>query len=261
MRIIALSNQKGGVGKTTTSVNLGAYLAKAGNRVCILDIDPQANATSNFGFEPGEFPSIYDPLVGRCYVQELPRPTKYPNLSLIPSSMDLAGVEVELARTDDHLVRLREILHGYRPNAPFDYMLVDCPPSLGINMTSALAAVDEILIPVQCEYFAIEGLAKMIELIEELKASGANPGLYIEGVVMTMADSRTKLTEDVINQVRGRLVEMCYETIIPRNVKLSEAPSHQMAIHEYAPSSPGAKSYAALCEEFVHRHAPIAAVA
>ena len=185
--------------------------------------------------------------------------TKYPNLSIIPSERDLAGVEIELARADDHLVRLRNHLHAYRPVAPFDYILMDCPPSLGVLMTGALAAADEILVPVQCEYFGIEGIAKMLKIIDDIRNSGANPEVFIEGMVLTMADTRTKLTNSVIEDVRSNVGSVAYDTLIPRSVRLAEAPSHLETIFEYAPGSRGADAYQSLCDEFLERHAAVAA--
>jgi len=259
MRIIAISNQKGGVGKTTTSVNMGAYLSLLGNKVVVLDLDPQANATANFGVDPGTEPSIYSALLTRESIADLPIQTNLENLCIIPSQRELANVEVQLARADDHLIRLRNVLHAYRAISPFDYMLIDCPPSLGVLMTNALAAADEILVPVQCEYFGIEGIAKMLKIIDEIIASGANPELFIEGMVLTMADTRTNLTNSVINDVRSNVGDQAYQTLIPRSVRLAEAPSHCQAICEYAPDSPGAKAYKALAEEFMMRHSLVGA--
>jgi len=255
MRIIALSNQKGGVGKTTTSVTLSACLADAGHRVCVLDLDPQANATSHLGFELEAYPSVYEPLLTGKPVDNLPLPTKYENLSLIPADRNLSGVEVELARTGDHLSRLQGLLNAYRPNAPFDFMFIDCPPSLGVLMTSALAASDEILVPVQTEYFGIEGIAKMLQVIDEIKSVGANPNVIIEGMVMTMADTRTNLTNMVINDVRSEIGSQAYTTVIPRNVRLSEAPSYGQTVLDYDRNSKGAEAYRALSQEFLERHA------
>ncbi len=255
MRIIALSNQKGGVGKTTTSVNLSAYLADAGHRVCVLDLDPQANATSHLGFELEAYPSVYESLLTGKPVDHLPLPTKYENLSLIPADRNLSGVEVELARTGDHLSRLQKVLDAYKPTAPFDFMFIACPPSLGVLMTRALAASDEILIPVQTEYFGIEGIAKMLQVIEEIKSVGANPNVMIEGMVMTMADTRTNLTNMVINDVRSEIGDQAYQTVIPRNVKLSEAPSYGQTILDYDANSRGAEAYKAFSVEFLERHA------
>ncbi len=261
MNIIAIANQKGGVGKTTTSVNLGACLAERGVRVIVLDLDPQANATSALGLVPGEQDSIYQALINGGRVADLVTPTKYPNLSLIPSDLELAGCEIELARADDHLVRLRRILREFKSTDAADYLFLDCPPSLGVLMTSALAAADELIVPLQCEYFGLEGLAKIVGVHEQIKNSGANPEVVLEGIVMTMADSRTNLSSLVINDVRRVFPEVTYRTIIPRNIRLGEAPSYGQSIIEYAPTSSGAVAYRNLAEEFLQRHAPIPAQA
>lgn len=261
MNIIAIANQKGGVGKTTTSVNLGACLAERGVRVIVLDLDPQANATSALGLVPGEQDSIYQALINGGRVGDLVTPTKYPNLSLIPSDLELAGCEIELARADDHLVRLRRILREFKATDAADYLFLDCPPSLGVLMTSALAAADELIVPLQCEYFGLEGLAKIVGVHEQIKNSGANPEVVLEGIVMTMADSRTNLSSLVINDVRRVFPEVTYRTIIPRNIRLGEAPSYGQSIIEYAPTSSGAVAYRNLAEEFLQRHAPIPAQA
>ena len=256
MRIIAIANQKGGVGKTTTAINLGACLAELGKRILVLDLDPQANATSALDLTSGEFDSIYQSLLDSTTIDHLIEGTRYENLSIIPSDMDLAGVEIELARADDHLVRLRRILHHFRENLAegrFDYLLIDCPPSLGVLMTSALAAADELIVPLQCEYFGLEGLSKIVQVTDQVVHSGANPELRIEGIVMTMADNRTNLSQSVINDVREHFQETVYETIIPRSIRLSEAPSYGMAVIEHAPNSSGSRSYRALAQEFLKR--------
>ncbi len=260
MRIIAIANQKGGVGKTTTSINLGACLGERGLRTLVLDLDPQANATSAVGLSPGDHESVYQSLIqGNSDMNRLCVQTKYPNLSIIPSDMDLAGCEIELARDDDHLIRLRRLLHDFRPQAPYDAMLMDCPPSLGVLMTSALASADEVIIPLQCEYFGLEGLSKIVRVLEQIKNSGANPGVEIEGIVMTMADTRTNLSQQVINDVRQHFNETVYQTIIPRSVRLGEAPSFGQVITDYAPNSTGAHAYRSLADEFLDRHAVAAA--
>jgi chromosome partitioning protein len=256
MNIIAIANQKGGVGKTTTSVNLGACLAERGVRVIVLDLDPQANATSAFGQVPGEQDSIYQALINGASIASLVVPTKYPNLALIPSDLELAGCEIELARADDHLVRLRRILQDFKRTQMADYLFLDCPPSLGVLMTSALAAADELIVPLQCEYFGLEGLAKIVGVHEQIKQSGANPEVVLEGIVMTMADSRTNLSSLVINDVRRVFPEITYHTVIPRNIRLGEAPSYGQSIIEYAPGSSGAVAYRNLAEEFLQRHNP-----
>lgn len=254
MKTIAIANQKGGVGKTTTSVNLGACLAEKGIRVIVLDLDPQANSTSALDFTPGDHPSIYQSLIGGGDVAELVVPTKYANLSIIPCDMDLAGCEIEMAREDDHLVRLRTLLEPFKATDSADYILVDCPPSLGVLMTSALAAADELIVPLQCEYFGLEGLSKIVGVHQQIKESGANSDVVLEGIVMTMADSRTNLSSMVINDVREYFPEVTYDTVIPRNIRLGEAPSYGQTIIDYAPTCSGSVAYRALADEFLRRH-------
>jgi chromosome partitioning protein len=255
MKTIAIANQKGGVGKTTTAVNLGACLAERGVKIIILDLDPQANSTSAFGLTPGDAPSIYQSLIGGGRVEDLVIPTQYHNLSLIPCDMDLAGCEIEMAREDDHLVRLRRLLEPFKRTGLAEYLLVDCPPSLGVLMTSALAAADELIVPLQCEYFGLEGLSKIVGVHQQIRESGANPHVVLEGIVMTMADSRTNLSSMVINDVRQYFPEVTYDTIIPRNIRLGEAPSYGKSIIDYAPTCSGAVAYRALADEFLKRHA------
>ena len=243
MKIIAIANQKGGVGKTTTAVNLGACLAERGIRVIVLDMDPQANSTSALDFTPGDHPGMYQSLMAGVDVADLILETKYENLSLIPCDMDLAGSEIEMAREEDHLIRLHNILQPFKKTELADYILIDCPPSLGVLMTSALAAADELIVPLQCEYFGLEGLSKIVGVHQQIKESGANPNVVLEGIVMTMADSRTNLSAMVINDVREYFPEVTYETVIPRNIRLGEAPSYGQTIIDYAPSCTGAAAY------------------
>jgi chromosome partitioning protein len=254
MRIVAVANQKGGVGKTTTSVNLGAALAALGQRVLLIDLDPQGNATSALGMQELEGESLYDPLVGNESIIDKIFPTRLEGLFLIPSDLDLAGAEIEIARMDNHLTRLSTKLIALREDGTFDFVLIDCPPSLGILMTNALAAADEILTPIQCEYFALEGLVKIVRVVEQVRASGANPGVQIAGIVMTMFDGRTKLSSQVVAEVREHFGDRVYETVIPRTVRLSESPSFGKTILEYDSSGGGARAYRQLATEFLNRH-------
>lgn len=260
MKIVAIANQKGGVGKTTTAVNLGSALATRGHRTLLIDLDPQANATSSFGLQELEGESLYAALLGEAKISEKVLPTAVEGLFLIPADLDLAGAEIEIARMDNHLTRLHQTLRPFRDDATFDFILLDCPPSLGILMTNALAAADELLAPIQCEFFALEGLVKIVRVVEQVRNSGANDRIELAGIVMTMFDGRTKLSAQVVAEVRQHFTERVYETMIPRTVRLSEAPSFAKSIFEYAPNGRGAHAYAALAEEFLRRH-PAAAFA
>ena len=253
MKLIAIANQKGGVGKTTTAVSLSACLAELGWRVLLIDLDPQANATSALGLESTEGLSLYRTLVGETELVDQVLPTRVDNLFVIPADLDLAGAEVEVARLENHLVRLREVVKPIREDAPFDFVLMDCPPSLGILMTNALAAADELLVPIQCEYFALEGLSKIVNLVEQIRGSGANPDLSIGGILMTMFDSRTNLSPQVVGEVRQHFKAITYQTVIPRTVRLGEAPSFGKTILEYDSSGVGAKAYRRMAEEFIQR--------
>ena len=257
MKIVAIANQKGGVGKTTTAVNLGGALAERGQRILIIDLDPQANATSALGMQELEGESLYEPLLAGTSIVEKILPTRLTNLFLIPSDLDLAGAEVEIARMPDHLTRLAKILSIFRRDQTFDFVLLDCPPSLGILMTNALAAADEILTPIQCEYFALEGLVKIVRVVEQVRDSGANDQVEIGGIVMTMFDTRTNLSGQVISEVRKHFGERVYNTVIPRTVRLSEAPSFGKTILEYDTNGTGAFAYRALAKEFLLRHAAL----
>lgn len=257
MKIIAVANQKGGVGKTTTAVNLSAALAERGERILLIDLDPQGNATSSFGLQEIEGQSLYEPLLGETPITEKILPTRLAGLFVIPADIDLAGVEIEIARMSDHLTRLAQALQVLRDDQAFDYILLDCPPSLGILMTNALAAADQMLIPIQCEYFALEGLVKIVRLIERIRDSGANPRLELGGIVMTMFDSRTKISSQVVTEVREHFFYRVYDTVIPRSVRLSEAPSFARCILEHDPNGIGSKAYRALAEEFLQRQGAV----
>lgn len=251
-RIYAFANQKGGVGKTTTAVNLGAYLAAAGRHVLIVDADPQANATSSLGVTPSEATaSLYDVLIGHVPLAEVIAPTMEPGLDLVPSAPALAGAEIEmvpmLAR--EHLLyrALEEAAAGY------DSILIDCPPSLGLLTVNALTvARDGLIVPIQCEYLALEGLGRLWHTVQ-LVRENLNPQLVISGMVLTMFDPRTNLAAQIVNEVRRHFPEQTFNTVIPRSVRLSEAPSYGQTIRSYAPASTGAVAYAALAEELLAR--------
>jgi chromosome partitioning protein len=251
MKLFAIANQKGGVGKTTTAVNLSSCLAERGKRVLLIDLDPQANATSAIGYTEGEGNSLYRALIGHARVEEKIKPTRFAGLSIIPADLDLAGAEIEVARFDDHLTRLREVMKTLPLSAPFDYAFLDCPPSLGILMTNALAAADELIIPLQCEYLALEGLSKITQIIDQIRS--VNAALNIGGIVMTMFDARTNLSQQVVDEVRRHFANITFRTIIPRSVRLGEAPSFGKPIIEYDPNGIGATAYRALAEEFLRR--------
>lgn len=255
MRVIAIANQKGGVGKTTTSTNLGAALARAGRRVLLVDMDPQANATSGLGIEEGQ-PSLYEPLLGGIPALDRVIPTGRDNLHLIPGEMDLAGAEIELARTESHLTRVREVLDPLRYSGRFDYCLLDCPPSLGVLMTASLASSDRVLIPLQCEWYGLEGLAKIMHVVAQIRESGASADLSIEGIIMTMYDARTNLGRQVVGEVREHFPELVYDTLVPRSVRVGEAPSFGRTLFEHDPYGPVTAAFTALADEFLHRHEP-----
>jgi chromosome partitioning protein len=254
MKIIAVANQKGGVGKTTTAVNLGWALAEQGQRILIIDLDPQGNATSALGLQEIENGGLYECLLGGDSVVDKVLPTRREGLFLVPADLDLAGAEIEIARMTDHLTRLARALTVLRNDQTFDFILLDCPPSLGILMTNALAAADELLTPIQCEYFALEGLVKIVRVVDQVRNSGANDQLEIGGIVMTMFDGRTKLSGQVVSEVREHFAERVYQTVIPRTVRLSEAPSFGKSILEYDPRGSGAEAYRSLGREFLRRH-------
>ncbi len=256
MKIVAIANQKGGVGKTTTAVNLGSALAELGHRILLIDLDPQANTTSSFGLQGLEGISLYEPLLGNASITDKIFPTRRDDLFIVPADLDLAGAEVEIARMPNHLTRLAETLEPLQADQTFDFVFIDCPPSLGILMSNALAAADELLTPIQCEYFALEGLVKIVRLVERVRDAGANKRLELAGIVMTMFDGRTNLSEQVVAEVRQHFGQRVYQTVIPRSVRLSEAPSFGKSILEYAPGGAAAEAYRALAREFIQRHSP-----
>lgn len=263
MKIIAIANQKGGVGKTTTAVNLSAALARRKQRILVIDLDPQANATSGLGVESEDDGSIYSVLLGQDALESKIVPTDRENLSIIPSEMDLAGVEIELARMDDHLLILQGILRQAQQRRQFDYCIMDTPPSLGVLMTSALAAAEEVLIPLQCEWFGLEGLAKIVHVVDQIRESEINPNVKLEGILMTMYDGRTNLSRNVVQEVKSYFPELLYRSVIPRTIRLGEAPSHGQTIFEWDPHGVGSESYDSAAKEFLRRHkvrpAPVAA--
>jgi chromosome partitioning protein len=250
--LVAIANQKGGVGKSTTAINLGAALALRGEKVLLVDTDPQANATSGLGFTRGDFThSVYDALVGDLPMSEIVEPTRVKDLYLAPASIDLAGAEIELVSRFAREKSLAKALVGAVDK--YDTILIDCPPSLGLITVNALTAAREVLIPIQCEYYALEGLSQLLRNIELIQAN-LNPKLKIEGVVLTMYTARTKLTRDVAAQVRAHFGEVAYETAIPRTVRLAEAPSYGEPIELFDRSSKGALAYRYLAAEFRRRH-------
>jgi chromosome partitioning protein len=244
---IACANQKGGVGKTTTVVNLGSYLALYGERVLVVDLDPQGNATSGLGLDRNSIErSIYDAVIDGASISDVTVPGPVEGLDVVPSSIALAGAEVELAPLEGRERRLARLLSEIAPE--YTYVFIDCPPSLGLLTVNALTAADSVLIPLQCEYYALEGLTQLLATLD-LVRDHLNPELAIKGVVLTMFDARTKLSADVAGEVRRHLSDRVFETIIPRNVRLAEAPSHGQPISRYSPDSQGALAYAALATE------------
>ncbi|HEX6176739.1 MAG TPA: ParA family protein [Thermoanaerobaculia bacterium] len=249
-RIVALANQKGGVGKTTTAINLGASLAACERKVLLVDLDPQANATSGLGLPKNEEKSMYPVLVDDMLVRDIIRGTELPTLFIAPSSVDLVAAELELGAQERREYRLREALS--KIDGEFDYVLIDSPPSLGLLTINGLTAADAVLVPMQCEYFAIEGIAQLLNTVDRVRES-LNPTLEIEGIALTMFDERMNLARQVADEVRGHFGEKVYRTVIPRNVRLGEAPSFGKPIILYDIRSRGSEAYINLAKEFIAR--------
>ncbi|MGB9595483.1 MAG: ParA family protein [Candidatus Poribacteria bacterium] len=248
-KVIAVANQKGGVGKTTTAINLSACLADLGFDILLLDTDPQSNTTSGLGFDPRKLDkSIYHVLIDNVPITEIIKETAVKRLSLVPSNADLVGAEVEMVSLIAREMRLRSALQSVRDQ--YDYIIIDCPPSLGLITLNALTACDSVIIPIQCEYYALEGLGQLLETIT-LVRDNLNPKLEIEGILLTMQDRRVKLSDQVISEVRNYFKGRVYNTNIPRNIRLSEAPSFGKPIILYDPKSAGAKAYIKLAKEVV----------
>lgn len=252
-RVIAIANQKGGVGKTTTAVNLAACVAAVGKRVLLFDLDPQANATSGVGLEKLPGASAYRPLLGEGNLLEKIQKTAFDRLELIPSEVDLCGADIELARAEDHLLRVTRALQPVLDAQRFDLILIDCPPSLGILTLNAFTAADGLLVPLQCEYYALEGISMLNRVLAQLNGNGVNPRLQLLGVVMTMFDGRTKLANQVVGEVREFFGERVFETLIPRSTRLAEAPSFGKPIIHYDKYSSGSAAYELLAQEVISR--------
>ena len=251
-RIITIANQKGGVGKTTTAINLATALAAIGERVLIIDLDPQGNASTGLGIDRKDRKlSTYDLLVGNNTVSDVAMPTVVPNLSIAASTMDLLGVEMEIGRENDRVFRMKKALQHPDANV-YDYILIDCPPSFNLLTINALAAAQSVLVPLQCEFFALEGLSQLLETVDQVRRT-VNPALDIQGIVLTMFDSRNNLAQQVVSDVRQHLGSKVYQTLIPRNVRVSEAPSYGKPAILYDLKCAGSQAYLQLASEVIQR--------
>ena len=252
-RVIAVANQKGGVGKTTTAVNVSACLALVGKRVLLFDLDPQANATSGVGLEKTEGGSAYRTLLGEGTLLDKIQKTEFERLEMIPGEPDMCGADVELQRMDNHVQRVKNALQPVSQSGRFDVIMIDCPPSLGILTLNAFAAAEGLLVPLQCEYYALEGISMVNRIMTQLRESGVNANLQLTGVVMTMFDARTRLSHQVVEEVRKHFGEAVFETVIPRTTRLAEAPSFGKPIIHYDKYSAGAAAYEVLTQELLGR--------
>jgi chromosome partitioning protein len=254
MRIMTIANQKGGVGKTTTAINLATALAAIGQRVLIVDLDPQGNASTGLGIDRRDRTfSSYEVLVEGMALERAAVPTAVPDLSIVPSTLDLLGVEMEIANAPDRVLRLRNAVNQNRTGRePFDYVLIDCPPSLNLLTLNAMAAADSVLVPLQCEFFALEGLSQLLQTVEQIR-QGLNPKLEIQGIVLTMYDGRNNLANQVVADVRAFMGSKVYKTVIPRNVRVSEAPSYGKPAILYDLKCPGSQAYLQLASELIQR--------
>lgn len=252
-KIFSIANQKGGVGKTTTAVNLAAGLARRGVSTLLIDLDSQANATSAIGHAKEAGKSLYGPLHGEGTAESKIVATRLKNLDLIPSEVDMAAVEAELLQRENYLARLREVLAPLRTGERYKAIILDCPPALGMLSMNSLAAADHLLVALQCEYLAMEGLGQILGVVDQLRDAGVNPNLTVGGIIMTMFDVRTNLSRQVVEEVKKHFPELVMKSMIPRSIRLSEAPSHGKTIFEYDPTSPGALGYEALAKEVIRR--------